>query len=226
MRLIGHGLEYKVYDQGSGRVLKLRRSLPNRILASLRYVVRSRTISSWPGIVRILLPKVNTLPGLVARLATMSPETRKLFGNIEMAKGCDYTQDAVTPLRDYMAGRSLEENLVTAAEYVKLIKALWAIGVGDPYFNFQWNAGAYADGTVAQLDVADLVTEADILGEQVRRQIWHMTSLPGIGDEALRAGCARILNAELTHEVFLELWPKKELEAGDPEAGGKKRYFK
>jgi hypothetical protein len=233
MRSIGQGLEYKVYDQGSGRVLKVRRSLCGRLFASFRYVVRARSIANWLGIVRILLPKVNTLPRLVTRLRTMSPETRKLFANIEIANGCDYTQDRVTSLRDYIASHSLEESLAVVAGYVKLIKSLWSVGAGDPYYNFLWNAGVYADGSVAQIDVADLVTEVDIISESVRRRPWLTTAIPAIGDERLRQECARLLDAHLTHDAFLRSWPRptsgdphRDILGEDPEARGKKRYFK
>jgi hypothetical protein len=208
MREMGRGLEYKVYDQGKGRALKLRRSLPSRLLASFRYAVHQRTLVGWPAIVGILLPVVNGLPTMVARLATTSSETRKLFGNIEITQDCDYTQDIVTPFREYFAAHSLEENIAVIARYVELIKSLWSVGVGDPYYNFPFNAGVYADGSVAQIDVADLLVDGAVIGRAARRQIWLVTGITGIADEILRAECARLLNAGLTYETFLERWPR------------------
>jgi hypothetical protein len=207
MRQLNGGLEYKVFPQDGGRVLKIRRALPSRVLQTILYSVRCRNIAMWPLILRNHFPASNGLPALATPLSAMPPETRKLFGNIEIVHDCDYTQDKVTPLRDYTATHSLEENIAVMDRYVGLIKELWSLGIGDPYYNFQWNAGVYEDGTVAQLDVADLVTNVAMLGEQTKQQVWLVTALPGIEDQALRSECARILNNGLTYKAFLERWP-------------------
>jgi hypothetical protein len=207
MRPIGCGLEYRVYDQGDGRVLKVRRGVPGRILTSFLYSIRSGRLAGWPAILRILvLPVTNGVPALVLRLSAKSPETRRLFGNIEIVKGNDYAQDRVTPLGDYLASHSVAENLAIIADYVRLINSLWSVGVGDPYYSFLSNAGVYADGSVVQIDVADLVGDGAILEDTVRRQVWLSTGISGIEDEILRTESARLLNAGLAHEVFLERW--------------------
>jgi hypothetical protein len=207
MRALGSGLEYKAYDKGGGRILKVRRSLPSRAVQTILYSVRCRNISMWPLILRNHFPATNGLPALATPLSAMPPETRKLFGNIEIVRDCDYTQDKVTPLRDFNATHSLEENIAVMDRYVGMIQQLWSLGIGDPYYNFQWNAGVYEDGTVAQLDVADLVTNVAVLGEHTKQKVWLVTALPGIEDQALRSECARILNNGLTYEAFLERWP-------------------
>ncbi len=209
MLRLGSGLEYRVYDQGDGRVLKVRRAIPDRVLRSFVYSARARALAVWPRIVRILLPSINGVPRIVSCLSSMSRESKKLFGNLEIVSGNDYTQDKVTPLRDYIATHTFEENIAALTGYVTLIKGLWSLGIGDPYYNFLWNAGVYPDGTVIQLDVADLVTNAAVLGESTRRQVWLQAGMSSISDELLRTECARIFNEGLTYEGFLERWPAK-----------------
>ena len=204
---LGSGLEYKVFDQLDGRVLKIRRAIPSRVLRSLVHSLRARDLARWPRVVRILLPDTNGVPGLVACLATMSARSRKLFGNIDIVRGNDYTQDKVVPLRDYLEGHSFEESVAVAHGYVTLIRSLWSLGIGDPYYNFLWNSGVYADGTVIQLDVADLVTNEAVLSGSTQRQVWLRTGMAGIADEALRAEFERIFNEGLTFEEFKARWP-------------------
>jgi len=206
MAQLGSGLEYKVYDEGDARVLKVRRSLPNRLFASFRYAVRARSFTHSLGIARILMPKINGVPGLLASLANESRETKRWFANIESAGGNDYTQDRILPLRDYFVTHSLEENIAIAERYVGLIRSMWTVGVGDPYYNFQFNAGVYPDGSVAQMDVADLVTDGEFLASTVQRQVWLETGIPGVADEELREACIRLFDAGFTAQSFAEGW--------------------
>jgi hypothetical protein len=188
----------------------VRRSTLHRIASSFLYSVRSGRLSGWPAILRILVvPVVNGVPGLVLRAAQMPPATRKLLGNIETVRGNDYTQDRVTPLHDYFATHSFEENLAAAAQYVDVVRSLWSVGIGDPYYNFLFNAGVYADGSVTQMDVADLILDGSAIRDTVRRQLWHLTGLRGIRDEHLRRECAGLFNDAFTLEALLERWPSK-----------------
>ncbi len=204
---MGSGLEYRVFDQGGGRVLKIRRGAYNRVLRTFLYSIRSGEIEVWPRILRHLMPATNEVPALASRLSAMPPETRRLFGNIEIVRKNDYTQDLVTPLRDYFAAHSLEKNVARVQEYVGLVRELWSLGIGDPYFNFPWNAGVYPDGLVIQIDVADLTSDAAFIGESTRRQKWLETGVPGIENKELRRECARILNTGFAYETFLDIWP-------------------
>jgi hypothetical protein len=83
---------------------------------------------------------------------------------------------------------------------------MWTVGVGDPYYNFQFNAGAYPDGSVAQMDVADLVTDGEFLASTVQRQVWLETGIPGVADEELREACIRLFDAGFTARSFAEGW--------------------
>ena len=209
MSQIGCGLEYRVYDHSAGRVLKVRRGIPDRILASFLYSARSGALGGWPRIARKLLPLTNEVPGLVSRLAKKPAEIRKLLGHIELVRGNNYTQDLITPLRDYFAAHSFEENVAVVERYIEMTKSLWSLGVGDPYYSLLWNAGVYADGSVTQIDVSDLTTEASAVNESVRQQIWLLTAMPCIEDERFRVECIRLLNAGLTQTAFLEAWPQE-----------------
>jgi hypothetical protein len=207
MRRVGSGREYRVYDEGGGRVLKIRQSVWERLLRSVVCAVRDKSFKVLPKTLIFHIRGENDVPVLASRLEAMPLETKKLLGNFQMVDRYHYTQDLVTPLRDYFPRHSLEENIAAVGRYVSLVKFLWTLGLGDRYYNFTWNVGVYADGTVAQIDIADLTTKVDIVAYSTRNRNWLKTGIPAIRDERLQNECVRLLNSELTYEAFVDRWP-------------------
>ena len=173
MTQIGRGWQYRVYDAGQGRVVKIYQNDFDRFVkfffsrdsGSERYNLKCslrkvREFNEWTR---------QSIMDLKKNLALIPPP---LLGNPVFKGELNYEQDAATPLGKYIATHSLEENKKIIQGYAVMILELWKYGLSDGYYNFMLNCGVDKEGRVIQLDLGDFIFEREVIETHISFKMW------------------------------------------------------
>jgi hypothetical protein len=172
MTQVGAGWQYRVYDAGEGRVVKIYQNNFDRFLKTFfsrdsgeRYQLKSslrkvRELNLWSR---------DAITKLKNNLALIPPQ---LLGNPVFRGEVNYEQDVVTPLGRYIDTHSLEENKKIIQGYARMILELWKYGLSDGYYNFTVNSGVDKEGRVIQADLGDFIFEREEIECHISWKMW------------------------------------------------------
>jgi hypothetical protein len=140
MKLIGQGLQYRVFDLGSGRVRKIETSAMHKaVTLAVWYLPSLKRMASIPSDVRSAFDSANR------SISWMKDNIHRIdasmIGNPEFFQGNDYEQDKVTPLGSFLRSHSQEENMNAIQGYIASVLRSWEFGFSDIVFNYTYNAG-------------------------------------------------------------------------------------
>jgi hypothetical protein len=208
MREIGRGWQYRVYDAGRGRVLKVCQNSFARFVKTFfsrdsdeRFNLKSslrkvQELNEWSRQSIIELKK---------NLALIPPP---LLGNPVFKGEINYEQDAATPLGKYIATHSLEENKKIIQGYAVTLLELWKYGLSDGYYNFMLNCGVDREGRVIQLDLGDFIFEREVIEDHIsfKRWITHSDSYHTMHERELKEFYEDEMSRLLTLENLDKNW--------------------
>ncbi len=176
MRELGRGWEYRVYDLGKGRVLKIPRTIPDQVCRIASWSVMQRRLPSWREVwLQARRKQVSEvkLREIVRVISTRSFEALCLVGNPEVLADGRYTQEQVTPVADYVRTHSQRECRAIISRYAGLVVELWGLGLGDCGFNVFMNCGVRSDESVMQMDITSLTQDVVEIQRSINRRAWN-----------------------------------------------------
>jgi hypothetical protein len=182
-RLIGAGLQYRVYDLGNRRVLKIPTTRSQKLLLLLRWGYL-KPASTYKAMRWAETMARDSTEGLKSRSSAIDAA---IFGNPSFGPELRYEQDKAVPLGVYFERHSLAENRKAIDLYIAHNFTLWSFGIGDVTFNFTTNHAIADKGEVSMIDVGELsFSKADMANcIEVATWLWQW-SFRGLRDGNLK----------------------------------------
>ena len=197
---IGEGLQYTVFDLGSGRVRKEPKSREEMIEMAM----------NWHDSRQKAIRNVDLALGRREKVEEKLQDKDipgYIFGNFERDGSVVY-QDKLVPVDQKLEkADSLELKKKIIDDYVALLQVLWSYGVGDTIYNFTINNGYDDKGRLVQMDFGELVFSKERIREEVRDQKWldkrsYEHDLP----EKLKLYFKKRMAEEITVEKLEDKW--------------------
>ncbi len=203
MKKIAEGLQYKVYEKGQNRVLKIETTLIEKI----------RTLKSWGinnpiSLICGIWDAYRVTNYSIKKIKSYKIIDWSLFGNPTFfKKSLKYEQDKVVPLGTYFSVHSSIENKAAIDSLVENIFSLWKYGMSDTVYNFTVNNGIDSAGKVILLDLGELTFEKNIVKKHIEDKKWlTQWSFNNIQDENLKQFVSKCFEENLTSQNLDRYW--------------------
>jgi hypothetical protein len=184
MKLIGRGWQYKVYDLGNDRVLKVERSFIQHYAFGLwEWIVDSGRKNSLASIgSRMRRLHLMNRAGVRYIKQIQKCLDKRLLGNPTFLEGSNYEQDRVKILADLVPNLSVNDLKKIVDDYTDLILKTWQYGFCDGTFNWDSNNGVNRRGELVQVDFGEIIFSKEMVEDMIRNKEW----IGCAGDLALR----------------------------------------
>lgn len=207
MKLIGKGLQYRVYDIGGGRVRKFETTCTQKFLTLLGWYFPKRDILRIPKDIRDSFEITNDSISWLKRNADIIPNA--ILGNVKYLEGNGYEQDKAQPLIKYFNSHSNEENAKAIEGYAVLILLCWSKGFSDIVFNYLVNAGVNNAGAVVLIDIGEISHNKNDVKKIVAEKKWlTQSSYSQFTKNSLKSVIKEIFDKKFTVEALEKNWPK------------------
>ena len=207
MKLIGKGLQYRVYDIGGGRVRKFETSYTQKFLTLFVWYFATKDIFRIPEDIRDSFQITNNSISWLKQHMDIIPNA--ILGNVKYLEGNDYEQDKVQPLIEYFNSHSDEENIQIMEAYASLILLCWGRGFSDIVFNYLVNAGVSNTGAVVLIDIGEISHNKDEVKKIVAEKKWlTQSSYSQFTKKSLKPAIKEIFDKKFTIETLEKNWPK------------------
>ena len=191
MNKIGSGVQYNVYDIGSGRVRKIKTSFFQKIhtfhLIAPKYNIYFHpifNIKTTIGAGKLTKQSVNDLVNHLKDIDL------SIIGNPTIQDDYNYEQDKVLPLGDQLNSSNFTQQKELIDGYIDNILSCWDYGFSDTVFNFNINCGVTQTGKVILIDLGELTWSKDEVAELVSQKNWEK-----------RSSFSRLKNTELKNYI-------------------------
>ncbi len=171
MKYIGSGWQYRVYDLGNGRVLKIEQTPLRQFFVIGKDTIRR--VYLWPpAIMRNVRSAIaitrHSREGLLERAYIPG----YLLGNPEFFSDGSYSQDKVQLIEEILVGASESEVRAVFERYADLFLECWRYGFSDTIFNFMYNNGIDSGKRIVQIDIGELTFSLSKMDELIREKKW------------------------------------------------------
>ncbi|MFC1525404.1 hypothetical protein ACFL6X_01180 [Candidatus Latescibacterota bacterium] len=207
---IGAGGQYKIYDAGDGRVLKVPNTLEEAHRVHEGWSSSSDSAEALATARQGLWFRDNNVPRLL-RLVARYPDLSVTLGNpIPEADG-SFTQDRVRMLSDVFENSDRSAILACFEGYADCIRACWRYGLHDYMCAFHSNNGLDGSGRVVFIDFGEVASFTPFVRQTVHDRGWSSRFdekpwLKGLIPEYLHSEYHRILGERLCADVLEAAW--------------------
>lgn len=168
MQKIGEGYWYNVYRLENERVLKIQKTILEKIRDS--YKKERKNFYRWLKTVRNLICDVNEI----------STNYRYIKNNVDLSllgmptflRGIDYEQDRVWILGVILQSCTLEERRSIIDLYIDNIIDCWKYGFADKLFNFTINNGLDRTGRMIFIDFNEISLFKEDIILRIKKKTW------------------------------------------------------
>jgi hypothetical protein len=173
MQFLASGFEYKVYDLGSGRVLKKAHPYLHTFFKVVEIARRREKISFLKAMAIAYRSGKNNKKSLETMKKKMNSLPQYLFANPKfVGNTLNFTQDKVVPLEKYLIENSLQNNKEVILKYTELQKVFWSYGIHDAVYKFQPNYGVDNEGRVVCIDFGEFVFTCEEAIKSINKKKW------------------------------------------------------
>src|SRR5271157_4650304 len=213
MKLIGQGWQYKVYDIGDNRVLKVERPrLQHYVFGLWEWLVeederKNRLTSVFERMRRLHLMNRESVRYLKQIENFLD---KRLLGNPTFLEGADYEQDKVTIVAECVHELSVNDLKKIVDKYTDLILKTWQYGFSDVTFNWNTNNGFNSLGDLVQVDFGELVLSGEMMENIIRNRKWMgCAGELVLGNEELKKYYRSAMNEQISLSNLVALWGTK-----------------
>jgi hypothetical protein len=206
-KLIGDGLQFRVYKISSSRVLKKETTHAQKV-AKLRAWAKGdprrlrRLQKDVIAAEQITEISIRSLKKILRRI------NPSIVGNPRFLNHSNYEQDYCLPLGKYITRHSLAESKIAIRRYTENIVQTWRYGFSDVVFNFTINNGV-ANDSVILLDLGELSFSKIRIRSLIVRKRWlTQWSYLSMQDERLKLYFRKTMNSKITPRAFEDNWKK------------------
>lgn len=203
MKKIAEGLQYKVYDRGNGRVLKIQTSVFDKIR-----ILRSWNIRNPITLVRSIFNAYLITYTSIRRLKKTKGIDWSIFGNPTFfGYSLNYEQDKVVTLSDFFKSHTTAENKAIIYAWISYVYNQWKYGMADTVYNFTVNNGIDSFGNVILIDLGELTFDMEVVRTHVSNKKWlTQWSFSQMEDSELKRYIEDVLSSKLTVESLNSYW--------------------
>ena len=204
-KIIGEGLQFKVYKISKNRVIKKPTTRSQKISKLKQWAKNDPRLLLRLKKDAIAAERITdvSIRGLRRIITRMDPA---IIGNPRFLKHPNYEQDVALPLGKYLEKHSFNENKAILNEYVNNIIQAWRSGFSDTVFNFTINNGV-KNGKVILLDLGELSFSKEKIKLLITKKTWlRHWSYSGMKDGKLKSYFERIMNLRITSKVLDKNW--------------------
>ncbi len=210
MSEIGRGWEYRVYDYGDDRVIKIPRSLPDQACRIVSWSLKRRRLPNWTDAwlqarrKRVLTVRASEILCAMTKNFAKAPD---LLGTPEILASGSYTQERVIPISQYVPTHDRAHCRTVLAKYVLLTMKLWSLGFADIGYNIFDNCGVRQDGSLIQMDITSLEQNGVTVEASIERRAWQQwETWPDWGDCGTCSEWLDYAGLRFTLEAFQKTW--------------------
>ncbi len=212
--LIGEGLQYRVFDEGNGRVMKdpggLNTSTVAENMRRMYLIPNDLPKEEAEARANSIILARDRGARFVRRLAQNRPDQLWLFGNPSIDQNGRIEQDKVTLFSDYLDSQATEDEKRRAIDkYVDAVKNALRAGAIEYTFNFGRNFGVDNSGQVVLIDFGELGLRKNDAHGVIDVRGWEQSHDATLLSPELRAYFNEAMAREITHETVDELWPAR-----------------
>jgi len=201
MEKIGQGLQFKVYDLGNGRVLKLPTS---RLSMFTRLLLWTPSYFYHPfnlvqEATKIRDERTESLLGVQRRTIPLSLLAHPLISLSRIE------QDKVTVLKNYLS--TYEQAQTWIDKYISFIFECWKHGFSERTYNLTVNNGVNSSGEIVLLDFGELTFSHDHVAHAISIRRWEKAwSFTKDLDERVKTYYSKQMREQLTLENLDTFW--------------------
>ena len=206
---IGNGGQYRIYDAGDGRVLKV----PNTLEEAHRVYEGWSTLDSTAALIgakQVLWFRDNNVPR-VLRLVARYPDLSATLANPRPEPDGCFIQDWARML-DAVIGTSDRHAIVACFEgYADCMRTCWAYGLHDYLNHFDFNNGLDDSGRVVFVDFGEVASFTPFVRQFVEDRRWSSRFddypwLKRLSPEDVQSEYYRIMGERLSLDAFEATW--------------------
>lgn len=156
MKLLGEGLQYKVFQLGTEHVLKIEKTPLEKIQMARSWGQgKDSQFAHIKGVYLALMSNFDVIR-CCHKIRSFPKDSLWIFANPQFVEKNDYVQDRVVPLlTDFGPGFDnwKKERII---EYFKLVQQLWQFGCHELTYNFLENFGIDHFGRLVNSDFCEM----------------------------------------------------------------------
>lgn len=169
LEFLGKGYMYNVFDLDNGRVIKIEKTLRQKLVDT--YAYEGGDIPNYLRAVRHLMNKKRAVRINEFVRSRVDPA---VVGHPIFLEGINYEQDKVGLLGDVLAGTDMASKRRTIDQYIESILECWENGFSDTVFNFTINSGLGKCGKIVLLDFNEIVTSRQETERRILSKRWRL----------------------------------------------------
>lgn len=207
---IGNGGQYRIYDAGDGRVLKVPNTLEEAHRVHEGWSASADSAEALATARQGLWFRDNNVPR-VLRLVARYPNLSATLGNPRPESDGCFTQDWVRMLSDVIEESDRGAILACFEGYADCVCTCWRYGFHDYLNQFDGNNGLDGSGRVVFIDFGEVASLTPFVRQIVQERDWSSRFdgyawLKELVPEDLHSDYHRIMGERLSLDVFETTW--------------------
>lgn len=201
-KLIGQGLQYKVFEHDEARVLKVPNSRQEQINILKTFGIVEETKVRW------YLKRNAFLTPFCFKLINKLPIDKKYFARPEFLSNLHYTQEKlIIPAFDME--HSFENILKVTEDFVELTYQMWSFGLHDRVMKLFVNCGYNKDFEFVFCDFGEFTCSKKRTTQLVKNRHWQNSSNIQMLPEEIKPIVIETLDKAFTIERLNLFWKSK-----------------
>jgi len=202
-KVIGQGLQFRVYRVGRKRVLKKSTTHAEKLATLKKWKLKRGKVAQEAFARKTVQTLDRSLRGLRKIISKVDPA---LLGYPKFLRHPSYEQDYILPLGAYLERHSLSENKRIIEAYAENIIQTWRAGFADMIFNFTVNCGVVGNRVVL-LDLGELTFSKNKIRAQIKKKDWlKQSSYTSLTDQKLKAYFRKVMDKKITARALDRYW--------------------